>query len=234
MNGIIIRVSGRWAQFRKPETNNTPLTHDFITKTAMIGLVGAVLGVERGPMRALFPQLCEDLLYGVLIRGVVKKQSWAFTLRNAHKPNDPAEKAPRQMEFIRDPDYYVALALRGERSSGVFQQFADAVQNCKACFTPVLGLHNCPAELEWLHTGEFLARQETYQTKGFALRTHTLVGKIEPRLRVGFERIPTYQDDNWWNRPDGYREVVYPSAGTELQVSGEHFVFSTGEAWCLI
>jgi CRISPR-associated protein Cas5 subtype I-B len=234
MQGIMIQVSGRWAQFRKPETNNTPLSHDFITKTATIGLIGAVLGIERKEMRELYPQLCEDIIYGVRVCGTIRKQSWAFTLRKAHKPNDPKEKAPRYMEFIRDPDYIVALVLRNSRSSSFFERFAQAIQGGEAYYTPILGLHNCPAELKWLQEGAFEEADGNYISKAFCLRSHTFVGEIARSQRIGFEHLPTYQDANWWNPPDRYVEVIYPSADNELSMSGSHYVFSTGESWCLI
>ena len=46
MKGLQLNVEGNWAHFKKPETNNNPLTHDLITKTALIGMIGAVLGIE--------------------------------------------------------------------------------------------------------------------------------------------------------------------------------------------
>lgn len=231
MQGAFLHIQGRWAQFRKPETNNTPLTHDFLTKTALIGLIGAVLGMERDEMRSLYPILCDDLLYGVQVRRLVNKVSWGFTLRNVHKQNDPGEKAPRQMEFLRNPDYTVALVLRDNRSEEIFARFVAAIQNSEARFTPVLGLHNCPAELAWIGLAEFEASQGTYQTQGFALRKHRMVDT--KNLRVGFERIPTYQNSDWWNLPDRYCEVIYPSDGGSVSMEGEHFASERGE-WCLI
>jgi CRISPR-associated protein Cas5 subtype I-B len=50
MKAALIDIKGNWAHFRKAETNNNPLTHDFITKTALVGLIGAVLGKEREDM----------------------------------------------------------------------------------------------------------------------------------------------------------------------------------------
>lgn len=231
MQGAFLHIQGQWAQFRKPETNNTPLTHDFLTKTALVGLIGAVLGIERQEMRSLFPVLCEDLVYGVQVRRLVNKVSWGFTLRNVNQQNNPSEKAPRQMEFLRNPDYTVALALRDVRSQETFTQFITAIQSSEARYTPVLGLHNCPAELGWIGETEFEAGNGTYQTQGFALRKHRLVDPTN--LRVGFERIPTYQDNDWWNVPDRYREVVYPSNGGSIVMDGEHFRSNGGE-WCLI
>ena len=136
------------------------------------------------------------------------------------------------MEFVRNPDYTVIIALKGVRSEDVFQRFIGFVQQQEACFTPVLGLHNCPAELEWIGETEFQVAQGEYRTKGFALRSHQ--PKLESGLRFNFERIPTFQDADWWNHPDRYREVIYPSNGGEVRMSGSHFQSREGDAWCLI
>ena len=246
MQALQLRVSGRWAQFRKPETNNNPLTHDFITKTALIGLMGAVLGKERkSEMRALFPQLSEDLLYGVQVNGVVKKESWGFTLRGASSYFAIYERrnikdlrdsrAPKQMEFLRDPDFTVTLALNNERSAAVFDAFAQSIRDGEAYFTPVLGLHNCPAELEFIGEDEATGETGEYLTKGFVPRDQKLHWSPElGALRIGYERVPAFQDNDWWNHPDRYREVVYPSNQTVLRATGEHFTLANGESWCLI
>ncbi|HEX9960584.1 MAG TPA: CRISPR-associated protein Cas5, partial [Pyrinomonadaceae bacterium] len=144
MKGVLFELKGNWGHFRKPETNNNPLTHDFITKTALIGLVGSVLGKERDEMKDLFPQLSEDLLYGVCVKKAVKKESWAFTLRYVV---DLMQKAPKQMEFLKNPQNMIALALKDKKSSVIFDDFVSAIQNDEAKYTPVLGLHNCPAEI---------------------------------------------------------------------------------------
>jgi CRISPR-associated Cas5-like protein len=234
MKGIYFNVSGHWAQFRKPETNNTPLTHDFMTKTAMVGLIGAVLGLERREMRALYPQLCEDILFGIQVLGVVKKVSWAFTLRNVHKQNDKDGKAPRQMEFIKEPSYLVTLGLLSDRSRDIFDRFAWALENQEARFTPVLGLHNCPAELTWGQAVSLKRSDGPYLTKGFAMANHRFQGGIDAGARIGFDRVPTYQDAAWWNPSDKYVEVIYAANGGELKMDGEHYITEGGDAWCLI
>ena len=73
MKGLQFKIDGDWAHFKKPETNNNPLSHNLIPKTALIGMIGAVLGIEREKMKSLFPQLSEDLLYGVELLKPVKK-----------------------------------------------------------------------------------------------------------------------------------------------------------------
>jgi CRISPR-associated protein Cas5 subtype I-B len=244
MRVLQLRISGRWAQFRKPETNNNPLTHDLITKTALIGLMGAVLGTPRREMRPLFPILCDGLRYGARVNGVVKKESWGFTLRSAtsYGPNflkrEITDRAPKQMEFLRDPDFTITLALHdseNETASKYLHDFAQAVREEEAHFTPVLGLHNCPAELIYIGESEGESATGDYMTSGFVRRDQPI--SWEPGLgglRVGYEKLPSFQNDDWWNLPDRYVPVAYPSDGAVLKASGEHIKLSNGGSWCLI
>lgn len=233
MRGILIDISGNWAHFRKPETSNNPLSHDFITKTAFIGLMGAVLGKERTDMKPLFPQLSDDLLYGVQVRNAVQKQSWGFTNRSV---DDAFAKAPKQMELIRNPCYYVLLGLANERSADLFDQFTAYIDEQKACFTPVLGLHNCPATLSLLQQGilHFVANGD-FETKGFIEKEQF---RMSGNFRVGFERIPSFQNDDFWNLPERYKRVVYPSETETRQYSlsatGPHYTFTDESKWVLI
>ena len=145
MEAIKILVSGHWAHFKKPETNNNPLSHDFITKTALTGMIGAVLGIEREEMKNLFPKFCNDLLYNVRLKNEVKKESWGFTLRKG--VNEISEKAPKHMEFLKEPKYEIIISLKGMESKNYFLDFITFLKQNKAIFTPVLGLHNCPANI---------------------------------------------------------------------------------------
>jgi len=232
MKGVLFELKGNWAHFRKPETNNNPLTHDFITKTALIGLIGSVLGIERNAMKNLFPTLSDDLLYGVRINNAVKKESWAFTLR---KVIDVLDRAPKQMEFLKNPVNTIALALRDENSTENFERFVNAVERSEAKFTPVLGLHNCPAELKFLTGGEFQEREGEFVTKGFVKEKQLDVGKLlTAKFRLGVERVPTYQNNDFWNLPERYERVIYPSENYEVFGRGEFYEFTDGSQWMLI
>ena len=42
MKGFQLEIKGNWGHFKRPETNNNPLSFDIMPKTAFIGMVGAV------------------------------------------------------------------------------------------------------------------------------------------------------------------------------------------------
>jgi CRISPR-associated protein Cas5 subtype I-B len=238
MRACQLKISGQWGHFKKPETNNNPLTHDFITKTAFVGLMGAVLGIERREMNALFPQLCTDLLYGVQLMHPVKKESHAFIVRNADLPGRARKRGerllkPKHFEFLKDPAFLVSVARHEDRSSIWFDRFVQAVSTNEAGFTPVLGLHNCPADLTFVSEGHFSEKQlGLFEAHCFVSTDHILEDSRHP-FHVGLDKIPTYQED-FWNRPDRYRTVMYPFGVNALRVSGEYYEYSNGERWWLI
>ncbi|MFW5871744.1 MAG: CRISPR-associated protein Cas5 [bacterium] len=231
MKAIKLEIKGNWAQFRKAETNNNPLSHDFITKTALIGMIGAVLGIERKKMKPLFPILSEGLLYSVQVNNEVKKQSWGFTLRSV---NHAWEKSPKQMEFIKHPSYIVVLALQNEDCTEYFNRFVSFCKNGQACFTPVLGLHNCPAEIKFIDEGEVVKKDGEFITQGFLTATYQPKMEDLTQFRIGFDKIPTYQNDDFWNIPDRFLDVVYPSGGASLKTEGWYYEFKDNSQWCMI
>jgi CRISPR-associated protein Cas5 subtype I-B len=232
MKGLKLTVKGNWAQFKRPETSNNPLSHDFITKTAMIGMIGAVLGKDRATMKTLFPVLSEDLKYGVQINNEVKKQSWGFTFRQA---GNDWSKAPKQMEFLRNPDYLIILCLVNERSAETFNEFVQFCKEEKACYQPVLGLHNCPAEIIYQEEGDIeYVSEGVFETKGFVTNKHKLESFYSVAFRLGFDKMPTFQNEDFWNLPDKYISIIYPSENNKLKIKGDYYIFNSQSCWYLI
>lgn len=238
MQAIQLSVSGPWGHFRRPETNRTPLTHDFMTKTALIGMMGAVLGIKRAEMRPLFPQLSEDLMYGVRLRAPIRKETHGFIVRSAKYPGRAKVSGERRVtrrryEFLRDPCFQIAIALANDRSATYFDRFRADVKKQKATFPPVLGWHNCPARVELHSEGTFSGVQEgKFEARCFVSNDHE-VNTEDVDFHVGIDRVPTYQED-FWNLPDRYQTIVYPFGDHTLEASGEFYEYSKGGRWWLI
>lgn len=231
MKAIKLDVKGKWAQFRKAETNNNPLSHDFMTKTAFVGMMGAVLGIERKEMKELFPVLCDGILYGLQVNNSVKKQSWGFTLR---KTKDYLEKAPGQMEFIKDPSYTIIIGLVDDKLSDLFTKFIEYCKLEKACYTPILGLHNCPANIEHKEDGTIELMNGKFKTYGFITDKYKFELDEDSSFRIGFDKIPTFQNNDFWNIPERYINLIYPSNQSKLISSGDYYEFNKQSQWCLI
>lgn len=236
MKGFQFIIEGNWGHFKKRETNNNPLSHDIITKTALIGLIGAVLGIERDEMKNKFPQLSEDLLYGIQLLNPVKKISWGFTSKTAIHPTDSG--TPKYFEFLKNPSFLTSLALVNERSEMIFNDFKDSIKNSEAIYPPVLGWHNCPANLMWHSEGTFKEiKKDTFETKGFVLAGEHTPKNLTEVFRIGFDKIPTHQNDDFWNLPEKYVSIIYPDSHHSITVEGKHYEYQfaeESEKWCLI
>jgi len=227
MKGFQLTISGNWAHFKKPETNNNPLTHDLITKTALIGMIGAVLGIDRSEMREKFPHFSEDILYGVSLLNPVKKISWGFTSRTAINPTQAG--SPKYFEFLQNPKFRVNLALCNNRSEAEYYRFLDSVINGESVYTPVLGWHNCPANLEFVSEGEFSElREGEFCTNSFVRVANNYEFKFDKgEFRIGFEKLPSHQDDSFWNNPELYENVIYPDYPNFLNLKGPYYEYFT-------
>ncbi len=233
MKGAILNIRGNWAHFKKPETNNNPLTHDFITKTALVGMMGAVLGIEREQMKSQFPLLTRGLLYGVQVVNPVKKISWGFTSRSAIHPT--AKGSPKYFEILKEPEYRVAIAVNSENIIPLFADFIESINLSQSIYEPVLGWHNCPADIKIEEKGEFEEKQTgLFCAKCFFSNKHKPDLINTSHFRVGFDKIPTFQNDDFWNIPENYVEVIYPSVEESISIEGEFYNFMNKEKWWLI
>lgn len=240
MKGVIFNIEGNWGHFRKPETNNNPLTHDFITKTALVGLVGAVLGKNRKEMNELFPILTNGFVYGIQVLNDVTKFSYGFTSRKLGGSSKGEQRSRKRMEILKDPNYKIALAVKNDDTENLFDEFVFSIKNNIARYTPVFGIHNCPANLESksILEGNFTEKESgnnEFETTSFVALNYQELAKVSQtkHFRVGIDRIPTYQKD-FYNPLDKYVTVAYPSNGNTIKAKGKFFEFNDESKWALI
>lgn len=222
MKAFQFEVWGDWAHFKKPETNNNPLSHDLITKTALIGMIGAVLGIERQEMKKYFPEFSANFLYGVQLLGPVKKVSWGFTSRTAINPTGAG--TPKYFEFLKNPKFKITLALKNEESKAYFDKFIFNIKHEEAIYPPVLGWHNCPANLKYISEGTLSNGSNLhFKTTGFVSSKHK--PELQDDFRIGFDKLPTFQNDDFWNLPDKYEQIIYPDFPSVITVEGLCYIY---------
>lgn len=208
INAFEFEIYGQWAHFKRPETNNNPLTHDFITKPALLGLIGAVIGIEREEMKLKFPLFSVGFKYNVILKNDIKKIAWSFTSSKLNDKNN-VEYRPKYFEFLKDPHYIVTLYCEDNNLYEYFEKFKISILNYEEIYPAVLGWHNCKAKMNYISEGFIIKKNGKFKTQGFFKQT-----KIENinfnNIRFGFDKIPTYQNENFWNDPDKYIDIIYP------------------------
>lgn len=164
MRVVRFRYHGKVGHFLRAEANVDGLTYPVPTPTTLLGLVGAVLGLEKDePQRAL-----RGAKFG--LAGKQPLRFWHTT--NVRK--DPPAPLPfrvkrgdkgtsseqRNMRFAQEwlwrPDYTVWASLPGR----IHDEFSGRLRERRWHFTPCLGLAGLFAELDHLgdHSAEQLSR----------------------------------------------------------------------------
>ena len=116
------------------------------------------------------------------------------------------------------------MALQNEESLKEFDGFVNAVKKDESVYTPVLGWHNCPANLVFESEGNLLDMKiDDFETSSFVSTNHK--PKISGSFRIGFDKLPTFQNDDFWNLPEKYKQIVYPDFPNKIKVSGECYEY---------
>lgn len=153
---IVFEVSGEYGHFRKFNTTTSPLTYPIPTRTALTGLLGAVLGIERETAPGRFPgnvtpvqELFSSAVCGVAIQllSPVKKVNIGFNLLDTGNSFFEIKKSGRtqiEFELLKNPAFRVFVQHQDET---VIDKLSERLTNNAHHFTPYLGLSQFTAVL---------------------------------------------------------------------------------------
>ena len=132
MNVLSFMMKGRFAHFCSPYTNVYRLTQPCPTKTAIMGFVGSVLGIEKDDLR-----LYQEIQCGIEICGEYRTISMPYLTRQGFPGSSANKESSRtSVEVIVAPKYRVYLS--GEDT--VLQDIQKLMKRQEPIFTPYLGL----------------------------------------------------------------------------------------------
>ncbi|GAB3761794.1 type I-B CRISPR-associated protein Cas5b [Spirosoma pomorum] len=153
---IVFELSGEYGHYRKFNTTTSPLTYPVPTRTALAGLLGAVLGVERETAPGRFPdhvvpvhELFASSVCGITVQllAPVKKVNIGFNLLDTGNSFFEIKKSGRtqiEFELLKNPAFRVFVQ---HRDSTVFDKLLERLVDKAHHFTPYLGLSQFTATL---------------------------------------------------------------------------------------
>ena len=167
---LVFDISGEYGHFRKFNTTTSPLTYGIPTPTAVIGILGAVLGIEReddkgkvGPGQTALRESFSADRTGLAIRVLnpINKVSMGFNLLNTKSSFYDTKYNPTQIEYelLKNPGYRIYLRWDHPRR----EELTDRLRKKRFHFTPYLGTSQFTADVTW--QGE--RKGELIQQEGF-------------------------------------------------------------------
>ena len=196
---VAFRYYGRYGHFRKPYSNVSSLSYPFPPRTAIAGLLGAILGVKKEEVAGSFDE--SNAKIAVAIDAEIKTVTHVTNLRQdssgqvnysikrpkrdwVPKPlkgipdwNKPINPYP--MELLREPSYLLYVNL-----SDCMDELVSRIKTERYVYTPCMGLSEFLAILEHVSEGmaePLEAKEREVSTVICKENCSLLVDRLEPK-----------------------------------------------------
>ncbi|MDR2719809.1 MAG: CRISPR-associated protein Cas5 [Nitrososphaerota archaeon] len=144
MSIVSFDLEGDFAAFRDPSVTTNQTVTVIPSKSALIGLLGALLGVKRSnSFDSIYSEEYLDLLSKTAIGIQVHSQVAKFTFFTNHRSLKEDKTKPYKTELLINPKYTIYVKSTGE----VNQALLDRLKDNKFVFSPMLGHAYCPARI---------------------------------------------------------------------------------------
>lgn len=235
---LIFELGGEYGHFRKFNTTSSPLTYVIPTRQAIMGLLGAILGIERessaGKRSPGTPSLSEcfdrsKTKVAVQVLQPIKKVNMGFNLLDTGK--SPAsffnirQRTQIEFELLKNPRYRIYFT---HEDSDVFQELCQRIAAVDHHFTPYLGLSQFTASVDWV--ARETLRQEKSEADFVAVHTAINLSSLAPEETVNFNRLGAYTTDTFpmAMRPD---RVVTEYAQVLIERTGQPLILKKRDCW---
>ncbi|MCK8603805.1 type I-B CRISPR-associated protein Cas5b [Desulfoferrobacter suflitae] len=198
MRALAFDIRGEYGHFKKPYSPMSPVTFPLPPPPAVLGMLGAVLGLSKTE----YPEQLAWARARIAIRLLTPVRIFRAAV-NLINTKDGTDKyfRPRahtnthiqvNYEFLKDPAFRVVV---GDLPSAMHNRLKNLLGAGKSVYTPVLGLAQCLADVNWL--GEAEVRQGV--TGKAVIDSVISLGKgitpiYEPGRRYHRTRIPATMD----------------------------------------
>jgi CRISPR-associated protein Cas5h len=213
---LIFDISSEYGHFRKYNTTTSPLTYSIPTRTAIAGVLGAILGMEREtsdgiypdgvtPVQEFFSKQNSDI--AVQIIRPVKKENVAMNLINTKTSFYNLTKAGRtqiEFELLRDPKFRIFLTTENKT---VFDELTERIKTKRHHFSPYLGLAQFTATIDFVEVSKAVLHQNT--TNDFIeIITAVNLSQLPEENPVEFDYSAMYSANNMPIEMNRIREVL--------------------------
>lgn len=155
---IIFDTFSEYGHFRKFNTTTSPLSYSVPAPTALIGLLGAILGIERENDKKKVTEGNESLRdaftpkntrMGIRILNKVEKVNIAFNLLDTGSPQsffNITNRTQIEYELLKNPSFRIYFDWQHPRRS----ELIDRIKLKQFHFNPYLGLSQFTANIIWV------------------------------------------------------------------------------------
>ncbi len=221
---LVFDLFGDFAHFRKYYSTTSPVTFTIIPPVTVLGILGAILGLEKKENQYLTRLNKAKTLLAVQILSEVKKIRMGINLVNTKGniwvPKQRREGARTQIrfEFLKDVAYRLYITMEDKN---LFHQLTQMVKEHKTFYTVSLGLSELLADFNYVGIKEFTWEEGNgfFVDIDSAVPINSLMEngvQITPGQRFLKEMVPVHMDHQRIVRD--YSEMLVESQGNPLSL----------------
>ena len=228
MQVLSLRWYAKYGHFLRAEANVNALSYPVPPRTAVLGLLGAILGLEKDAL----PEVLGNTQ--VAIGGALPQRFWhrvnlrknfsilPLTVKQDQKGRPGADEEFKLIlqEWLWKPDFQIHLAMPDNPS--LFAKLSDRVTNRRWHFSPCMGLSELSADVELI--GKYEAKRLPAGKVKIATIFPQSAGRVlneGENLGIHLLRMP-YQVDS---------ERIFSHQGYYLEHRGRSLTVETDKAW---
>lgn len=154
---IVFDIWGEYAHYRKIYTTTSPLTYSIPPRTALVGLISAILGIDKKEYIPYFSKEKSNIALGIIspIKKVRISENLVDT-KSGHSIKMHLIKNRTQIryEFVKDPKYRIFF---WHTDNKIYNTLKDLLLQHKSIYTPCLGLSELLCNFEYI--GEYKVKE---------------------------------------------------------------------------
>lgn len=225
METLIFDLAGDLGHFRKFYTTSSPLTFSFIPPTAVYGVLGAILGLEKDNNEYIQVLGEANTKVAIGINRPVKKIRMGINLINTKGnvwvPKQRKEGARTQIrtEFLKNSSFRLYVTME---DMDLFHKLIEEVKGHKTFYTLSLGLSECLADFTFVGVEDFQLI-ENNNSEQQEISTVVPLREIDWEKGIPFtqgkkylkERMPTRMDQQ--RVVQQFEEMIFESNGGTVE-----------------
>ncbi|HDP76851.1 MAG TPA: type I-B CRISPR-associated protein Cas5 [Mesotoga infera] len=218
MKVLVFDIASDYAHFRQPYSTTSSLTYAIPPRTAVLGIVGAILGIESGGFGKSehVPKLeNSNVRIGVRIMKPIEKvrfnMNYSYTKADAATKNVLHIQVP--VEMVKEPIYRLHICA----DSPLFEKLERLVSKKECYYTPYLGITEFIARVNYIGTYEarILVRSEKIYSAIYMSDSTNFVMSNGQKI---FRETHAVSMDNYRHVTE-YSEIAYEAEGKPLIAS---------------
>lgn len=214
---IIFEVWSDYAHFRKIYTTTSPLTYSFPPRTALTGLISAIVGIDKEKYISFFSRDKSYIALKIVLP--IKKVRVSKNLvdtKSGHSIKMHLIKNRTQIryEFVKNSKYRIYF---WHTDNKIYEDLKQLLQQHKCIYTPCLGLSKLLCNFEYI--GEYKIKGPIENKNVIEISTCIPVNFIkkpefEAEKEYFTETVPIEMKDN--RIVTEYQEILYERQGKNI------------------